>query len=167
MKQCSRCREVKPVSCFTPNLPGFRDGLRSWCRDCVAEYNRNWRREKVRVSHAGDKIRCIQCWTPLSPAVGRKYRDQICRDCAPDNRWRAIVRRYGIDRHMFDAMYFEQDGKCAIESCQREAKNIDHDHTTGAVRGLLCQGCNVAIGFMEVDGWLAGALGYLAEAAVA
>jgi hypothetical protein len=65
---------------------------------------------------------------------------------------------------MFNAMYFEQDGKCAIESCQREAKNIDHDHSTGAVRGLLCQGCNVAIGFLEAGNWLTGALSYLADA---
>jgi hypothetical protein len=63
---------------------------------------------------------------------------------------------------MFDAMYFDQDGKCAIESCLREAKSVDHNHMTGVVRGLLCQGCNVAIGFLENELWLKGANEYLA-----
>ena len=72
-----------------------------------------------------------------------------------------MVRRYGVDRHMFAAMYFEQDGQCAIGTCLREAKVVDHDHLTGAVRGLICQGCNAAIGFIETDGWLDAAQAYL------
>ncbi|MCC9307713.1 endonuclease VII domain-containing protein [Kitasatospora sp. RB6PN24] len=60
-------------------------------------------------------------------------------------------------------MYFEQDGQCAVASCVREAKCVDHDHVTGKVRGLLCQGCNVAIGFLESPEWMEGAHGYLVE----
>ncbi|WP_221305103.1 endonuclease domain-containing protein [Streptomyces sp. Ag109_O5-1] len=73
------------------------------------------------------------------------------------------MRRYGVDKQMFEAMYFDQDGKCAIENCRREAACIDHDHATGKVRGLLCQGCNVAIGFVEWQGWVAGARAYLVD----
>jgi Recombination endonuclease VII len=62
---------------------------------------------------------------------------------------------------MFDAMYFEQDGKCAITSCYREAVSVDHDHATGKVRGLVCQGCNVALGFVEDAAWLDCAFDYL------
>lgn len=62
---------------------------------------------------------------------------------------------------MFEAMYFEQDGKCAIPVCRREAKVVDHDHVTGIVRGLLCQGCNVALGFLEDVLWTTGAHEYL------
>jgi hypothetical protein len=64
---------------------------------------------------------------------------------------------------MFEAMYFDQNGECAVESCVREAKCVDHCHTTGRVRGLLCQGCNVAIGFLEDKVWLNGAWRYLQE----
>ena len=76
-----------------------------------------------------------------------------------------MIRRYGVDKQMFEAMYFEQDGKCAIASCTREAKSVDHDHRTRKVRGLVCQGCNVALGFVESARWLTDALQYLADAA--
>lgn len=73
-----------------------------------------------------------------------------------------MVRRYGVDRHMFYAMYFEQNGKCLITSCVREARVVDHDHASGLVRGLLCQGCNVAVGFVENPQWMQEAKEYLA-----
>lgn len=43
------------------------------------------------------------------------------------------------------AMLERQGGKCAI--CEvKEARVIDHCHTTGKIRGLLCYSCNTAIG---------------------
>jgi hypothetical protein len=63
---------------------------------------------------------------------------------------------------MWDAMYFEQDGKCLICK-EREAVAIDHCHTTGKVRGLLCLGCNTFLGHIESEGRLAAALEYLEE----
>lgn len=43
---------------------------------------------------------------------------------------------------MYARLLAEQDGKCAILGCERTPKtrrfHIDHDHKTGAVRGLLC-----------------------------
>lgn len=65
---------------------------------------------------------------------------------------------------MYEAMHFDQDGKCAIETCTREAKVVDHCHATGKVRGLICQGCNVAIGFVESPGWLEAATEYVGTA---
>jgi hypothetical protein len=106
---------------------------------------------------------CTQCGCPIVRAPRTNPRKAICNECAPDDRFRSFVRRYGVDKAMFEAMYFDQDGKCAIASCQREAACIDHDHATGRVRGLLCQGCNVTIGFMEWPGWVAGARAYLVD----
>lgn len=63
---------------------------------------------------------------------------------------------YGITPEMFDNMYYEQGGKCAI--CLRDLRlnekgynelHIDHDHETMYVRGLLCSRCNLAIGQFE------------------
>jgi hypothetical protein len=54
----------------------------------------------------------------------------------------------------YDTMLEKQHGVCAI--CKRppvEGKYlyIDHDHTTGKVRGLLCPSCNHAVGILEND----------------
>jgi hypothetical protein len=50
-------------------------------------------------------------------------------------------------------MLAAQGGRCAI--CRKVPRNrylaVDHDHRTGAVRGLLCYLCNTALGIWEFD----------------
>jgi CRISPR/Cas system-associated protein Cas10 (large subunit of type III CRISPR-Cas system) len=59
-------------------------------------------------------------------------------------------RQYGITREQWEQQLEVQGGVCAI--CQNPDRtgrfgilNVDHCHTTGRVRGLLCAACNVAI----------------------
>lgn len=67
------------------------------------------------------------------------------------------LRKYGVTREEFDRMLKEQDGKCAIcktfEPGPRALSTlqVDHDHETGKVRGLLCQACNTLIGKARED----------------
>jgi hypothetical protein len=59
----------------------------------------------------------------------------------------SVSRLYGAD---FDKMYTQQGGYCAIcgihQSELTKRLNVDHDHTTGEVRALLCHSCNVGLG---------------------
>lgn len=57
-----------------------------------------------------------------------------------------LKRNYGITLEDFKRMAEEQSSACAI--CCRPAVKlcVDHDHATGKVRGLLCSGCNTALG---------------------
>lgn len=79
-------------------------------------------------------------------------------------RW----RYYGIAPSDFDRLAGEQGDCCAI--CELKPSDprdlrIDHDHRTGAVRGLLCVKCNTGLGMLGDD--LAGltkALEYLKRA---
>lgn len=79
-----------------------------------------------------------------------------------EDMWRAKLKReYGITPKEFDDLYTKQEGRCAICGHKaalrvdgRKAKglrvmNIDHDHTTGKVRGLLCHSCNNQLGIYE------------------
>ncbi len=46
-------------------------------------------------------------------------------------------------------MYLLQEGKC--KGCDKESNrtlNVDHDHETGKIRGLLCGNCNRGIGLL-------------------
>ena len=65
-----------------------------------------------------------------------------------------IKKRYGITIDEYDAMYKEQDGKCAI--CSKDPLkhgeyrlSVDHCHETKKVRGLLCSKCNHGIGLLK------------------
>ena len=55
---------------------------------------------------------------------------------------------YGITPERFDKMLIAQAGLCAICS-KAEPLQVDHDHTTGKIRGLLCLLCNRDIGALE------------------
>jgi len=54
------------------------------------------------------------------------------------------LRKYGINTKQFELLFLMQKGVCAI--CGRPPKkyrlNVDHDHKSGRVRGLLCWRCN-------------------------
>jgi hypothetical protein len=90
----------------------------------------------------------------------------VCRECHKAQcrvRWHAKPEldrqasrayKYGITADNFKQMFETQQGKCAI--CNEEPKtkrglHVDHDHETGKVRGLLCHGCNVALGSFKED----------------
>lgn len=82
----------------------------------------------------------------------------------PDVRMRRHYRRYyNITLEDVLALRERQAGRCAI--CRREKKLVvDHDHATGRVRGLLCNGCNRALGYVEDNvETLKSAIEYLRE----
>lgn len=92
-------------------------------------------------------------------------RDQPKRECNPchndmqlayvaANREKVNLRRRlnkrGITEEQYLKMLEQQENRCAI--CRKErALDIDHCHTQGHVRGLLCSSCNRALGFLEDD----------------
>jgi hypothetical protein len=79
----------------------------------------------------------------------RGYR---CRACNNDSRRpQHVTWKYGIAREEYDALLVKQEGKCAICAEPMTPPQVDHDHVTGAVRGLLCRDCNVALGIMKDD----------------
>jgi hypothetical protein len=80
---------------------------------------------------------CLPCHNER----GRKHREAA----HGSTRNYHLKRRYGITATEFDAMAAEQGGLCAI--CrERPAVHVDHDHQTGAVRGLTCFNCNGGLG---------------------
>lgn len=76
--------------------------------------------------------------------------------------------RYGVSLEWYKEQLDRQEHKCAI--CKIELSGakacLDHNHETGAVRGILCQPCNLGIVRFEEGGllWVRAAEEYLTEA---
>lgn len=68
---------------------------------------------------------------------------------------RKLMERYGITLDEYERMLEEQGGHCAIcektEGARGRRLHVDHCHTTGRVRGLLCSTCNRGIGMLRDD----------------
>ena len=77
-----------------------------------------------------------------------------------------LNRFYNLTLEEYQSIFIRQNGRCAI--CDRDLKkllitpDIDHNHLTGEVRGILCRRCNIAISYFDNDiGWLRMAIKYL------
>jgi hypothetical protein len=71
-----------------------------------------------------------------------------CKDCC---RWQERASTYGVNEETLRELLTKQGSMCANRECKRRLSGgrdtcIDHDHSTGAVRGALCQMCNQALG---------------------
>lgn len=81
----------------------------------------------------------------------RKRAQQAAWHVANKDRIRSQKRLklYGVSDV---AMFAAQGGRCAC--CQTTitmSAHIDHDHTTGKTRGMLCKTCNLALGHALED----------------
>ncbi len=85
---------------------------------------------------------------------------------ARSNR-RTVLRQHGITEDQYQAILASQNGVCAICNnptayCKGGNLGVDHDHTTGDIRGLLCTSCNAGLGhFKDNPGILHRAIEYL------
>lgn len=68
-----------------------------------------------------------------------------------------LVRNHGITIEKYEQMLADQGGTCSICPATESVNtwspllHVDHDHKTGAIRGLLCHSCNVSLGHFRDD----------------
>lgn len=82
--------------------------------------------------------------------------NSYCKEC---DRWRTRSSRYSLTREQYQALLAAQGNRCPI--CERSVSEVttprhpdlvvDHDHQTGAVRGLICSSCNKGLGLFRDD----------------
>ena len=65
------------------------------------------------------------------------------------------LKKYGLTIENYNALKNQQDNKCMICNTHENELNqrlaVDHCHTTGIVRGLLCGPCNTSLGLLKED----------------
>lgn len=109
-----------------------------------------------RIHNTTGRDICYTCYykTPEGKAAQadrlRKSRAQRRLDkaaWAENTRRVNLWRNYRITPEQYDAQYVRQCGVCALcRTHKEETFHVDHDHATGAVRGLLCGECNLMLG---------------------
>lgn len=127
---CRICARVLPLSGFR-RQPTAKLGVDARCKKCESEYSREWNMRNA----------------------DRYYEKHL-------------LRKFGITLSEYEALAELQGGVCAIcgelPTGQRNRRRgeqrvfrarlvVDHDHSTGEVRGLLCNNCNAGIGVLNDD----------------
>lgn len=118
-KVCTVCGETRPLTDYWLQERGVF-GRHSHCKYCRAAYRREYARDY--------------------PQIAREQQ-----------RKTKMKQNYGLTPEAYEAMLAGQGGGCAIcgfppPEDRRLFLDIDHDHETGAVRGLLCNRCNTMLG---------------------
>lgn len=132
-KPCTKCGETKPLDAFSRRTRN-RDGRHSWCRACVRAYY---------LAHKEEQAVRTRRWY-------ERHKDTAVYQAID----RHLRHKYGTSIAEYEAMAAAQGGVCAICGKPEQIKrrlSVDHDHRTGAIRALLCSGCNTAIGHFGDD----------------
>jgi hypothetical protein len=130
LKSCRDCREAKPLEAF-PLQKGGRHGRHPLCKLCRAA------QERRRYARDRDRILELERTDPRKIEL---------------RRWSQRRRRSGLGRDDYAVLVWAQSGRCPVCLAWHGTDlRVDHDHTTGRVRGLLCDRCNMAIGHIGDD----------------
>lgn len=147
MKTCSKCKTEKPFEDFGRDK-NRRDGHFPQCKICKRAGDASSRNAPERRERAAQRSR---------EHYATKKNMHVCA---------SLTRKYGISLDEYDRMLEEQGNECAV--CDRTPEDngrrlaVDHNHSTGEVRGLLCDQCNVALGkLQDSPALLRNALAYL------
>jgi hypothetical protein len=113
------------------------------------------RAASLAASLSSTKRKCVKCDEEFTPTLAaQKYCSGRCWQ-AVDRKKRPNRNRVSIPASQYSDLMLAQDGKCAICKCDSGTNNrgdrlaVDHCHSTGKIRGLLCHKCNTAIGLLK------------------
>ena len=121
----------------------------------------------IRKTHRPGKP-VSQC-TVCKVQINKQYRTNNKEKFLATERRSKLKNTYGITPEQYDAMLPAQNNSCAICRAKKPGGRtkmffIDHCHTTGKVRGLLCMRCNTGLGlFLDNTKFLSSAISYLKE----
>ena len=147
MKRCKKCGEVKPYDEFY-RAAGMADGHRSECKSCHVVASKRWY-----SANRAKAIADVKRWQQENKEHLNAYRREYRQRRKVEERDTYLRRTFGITQADYESLLARQGGGCAI--CGKKpgkiSLHVDHDHETGEIRGLLCVGCNNALGQFHDD----------------
>lgn len=151
-KTCSQCKQSKGREDFYKR-PTSHDGLRSACKVC----EKSKHKKRKHYERSTEPKKCYRCGE-IKPAEGFNSAPEnvtgLQSKCKPCQKEYLHEQRYNMPKP-YAEMLADQCNQCLI--CGDEPKesdhafHVDHCHTTGKVRGILCHMCNRGIGHFNDD----------------
>jgi len=138
-------------------------------RERAAKYRKANPEKSREISRRSNAKRRVN---PETSKVIREYQANYRKTNAQKLRDKERKRKFGISSEKYSELLENQNGVCAIcgnpETATRlgvvKALSVDHCHSTGRIRGLLCSDCNTGIGKLKDDVTiLQNAIRYLAS----
>jgi len=139
--RCTGCQAESEVRAHN-----LLTGRSNSCRKCIRAAS------TFCTIHSMEKIKCgaeLRC-----PTCRREYLDRTRGRNTRKKKEHRLRSGYGVNVAHVWVMYAAQEGRCATCGTDKpggrwKTLHIDHDHTTGEMRGLLCNDCNMAIGMAK------------------
>lgn len=135
-KICRKCLVKKPISEFNVHYGKTRtkDKLRNECKECQKAHSR-------------------EHWKKIATRESEKKKLYHIKNRKVAHGWH-LKNKYGITLADYQKLLALQDGKCAICGSDKPRGRyrhfaIDHNHTTGELRCLLCAPCNTGLGHFQ------------------
>lgn len=127
--------------------------------EAAAARGKAWReanKEKARAYYQANKQKNLEAskrrYAENSEVIKARNREYGARpEVKLRMRERKLAKQYGLTLSDYDTLADQQGRVCA--SCGGDPNGlglvVDHDHSTGQVRGLLCSKCNSALGLLD------------------
>lgn len=134
MKKCRICLINKSLDDFHKDSQSV-DGKESRCKQCILKMKSTNYHSNLKVNREKARVKANE-FRKNNKGYQRKY---------------DLKRTYGLSLEDYNTMLLSQDNSCKI--CKTKDAGgkhkifyVDHCHVTGKIRGLLCTGCNLALG---------------------
>lgn len=139
---CTKCKTIKSLENFPKNKK-LKNGYHIYCKQCNKNHVAKWRQNnpekaKLLIEKQSEKWAKQQArWRKENPELHLQNK----------------LKKYHLTLEDYNTFLLIQDNKCKICLISFndviKGANIDHCHTTGKVRGLLCHSCNKGLGFFK------------------
>jgi transcription elongation factor Elf1 len=136
-RNCRRCKKLKAPSSFSDDK-GRPTGKFPWCKDCQTKYATDAERVFQPADGELNGHICPMDDVPIRGHANRRFCSAPCKD-----RARSLRAKYDLSPEQYRRMVDATGGRCPI--CQNRVRtwNVDHDHKTRKVTGVVCGPCNV------------------------
>lgn len=135
--KCSKCGDEKSPASFSKDRRRV-SGYFPWCKSCQQVSNRT-RAEDLTDAPLNGSI-CPGCDAPVRGHANRRFCGISCKDLAARLR-----KRFNLTLEQYRALVDATGGMCPICAEETSRWNVEHNHATGVVYGVVCTSCNVGV----------------------